>query len=52
MHRYLLIEVADECRHSTMFGEYIRRAGTPSYGPDRPVLVDEQRLRPSARRTC
>ena len=28
-HRYLLVEVADECRHSTMFGEYIRRAGTP-----------------------
>lgn len=41
MHRYLLIEVADECRHSAMFGEYIRRAGTPSYGPDRPVLIDE-----------
>ncbi len=40
MHRYLLIEIADECRHSAMFGEYIRRAGTPSYGPDRPVLVD------------
>ncbi|HUF99653.1 MAG TPA: diiron oxygenase [Ilumatobacter sp.] len=34
MHRYLLIEVADECRHSAMFGEYIRRSGTPSYGPD------------------
>jgi hypothetical protein len=32
-HRYLLIEVADECRHSTMFGEYIRRAGTPAYSP-------------------
>lgn len=32
-HRYLLIEVADECRHSTMFGEYIRRACTPVYGP-------------------
>jgi hypothetical protein len=32
-HRYLLVEVADECRHSTMFGEYIRRAGTPAYGP-------------------
>lgn len=32
-HRYLLIEIADECRHSTMFGEYIRRAGTPAYGP-------------------
>ncbi len=32
-HRYLLVEVADECRHSTMFGEYIRRAGTPEYAP-------------------
>jgi hypothetical protein len=32
-HRYLLVEVADECRHSTMFGEYIRRAGTPAYSP-------------------
>ena len=30
-HRYLLVETADECRHSSMFGEYIRRAGTPSY---------------------
>src|SRR6476619_3154319 len=33
-HRYLLVEVADECRHSTMFGEYIRRAGTPAYAPE------------------
>ncbi len=32
-HRYLLVEVADECRHLTMFGEYIRRAGTPAYTP-------------------
>jgi P-aminobenzoate N-oxygenase AurF len=32
-HRYLLTEVADECRHSMMFGEYIRRAGTPEYAP-------------------
>ena len=32
-HRYLLVEVADECRHSMMFGEYIRRAGTPPYRP-------------------
>jgi hypothetical protein len=32
-HRYLLLEVADECRHSTMFGEFIRRAGTPAYAP-------------------
>src|SRR3954469_21937516 len=30
-HRYLLVETADECRHSTMFGEFIRRAGTPGY---------------------
>jgi hypothetical protein len=37
MHRYLLTEVADECRHSMMFGEFIRRAGTPSYGPTRDV---------------
>jgi hypothetical protein len=32
-HRYLLVEVADECRHSTMFGEFIRQAGTPAYAP-------------------
>ncbi|MCU0267987.1 MAG: diiron oxygenase [Acidimicrobiales bacterium] len=30
-HRYLLVEAADECRHSAMFGEFIRRAGTPAY---------------------
>lgn len=41
MHRYLLVEIADECRHSMMFGEYIRRAATPSYAPDRPVIVDD-----------
>src|SRR2546430_4988466 len=41
-HRYLLVEVADECRHSTMFGEFIRRAGTPAYGPARAALdVDD-----------
>lgn len=32
-HRYLLTEVADECRHSMMFGEFIRRAETPEYAP-------------------
>jgi hypothetical protein len=32
-HRFLLVEVADECRHSAMFGEYVRRAGTPAYRP-------------------
>jgi hypothetical protein len=39
-HRYLLVEVADECRHSTMFGEFIRRAGTPAYGPSVDGVVD------------
>ncbi len=24
-----------------MFGEYIRRSGTPAYAPDRPVMIDE-----------
>ncbi len=41
MHRYLLTEVADECRHSMMFGEFIRRAGTPAYGPTRNVDMVE-----------
>ncbi|MFT5201303.1 MAG: hypothetical protein ACI9C1_000675 [Candidatus Aldehydirespiratoraceae bacterium] len=43
MHRYLLTEVADECRHSMMFGEFIRRAGTPSYGPTREVTIEPGR---------
>jgi hypothetical protein len=43
IHRYLLTEVADECRHSMMFGEFIRRAGTPSYGPSREVTVEKGR---------
>lgn len=30
-HHYLLVETADECRHSSMFGEFVRRAGTPPY---------------------
>lgn len=29
--RFLLTETADECRHSSMFGELIDRLGTPSY---------------------
>jgi hypothetical protein len=32
MH-YALTEVADECRHSLMFGKAIDRCGTPAYGP-------------------
>ena len=42
-HRYLLIEVADECRHSSMFGEFIRRADTPTYVPT--VDADLEALR-------
>ena len=40
MHRYLLIEVADECRHSMMFGEYIRR-GRHALLRAAPPVVDE-----------
>jgi len=29
--RYMLHEVADECRHSMMFGEFVRRSGVPFY---------------------
>ena len=29
-HRYLLVEVADECRHSTMFGEYSTSTRCPA----------------------
>ncbi|WP_421121238.1 diiron oxygenase [Aquihabitans daechungensis] len=32
-HEFLLLEVADECRHSTMFGRYIAWAETPLYAP-------------------
>lgn len=36
MH-YALTEVADECRHSTMFGKAIAHMGVPAYGPRREV---------------
>lgn len=32
MH-YALTEVADECRHSTMFGKAVAHMGVPAYGP-------------------
>ena len=32
MH-YALTEIADECRHSLMFGKMIDRVGAPAYGP-------------------
>lgn len=31
--RYALTEIADECRHSTMFSKAIERIGVPAYGP-------------------
>lgn len=34
---YTLTEVADECRHSTMFGRAIGHFGVPAYGP-RPLV--------------
>src|SRR3546814_1277665 len=30
---YALTEIADECRHSLMFGKAIGRMGIPAYGP-------------------
>jgi hypothetical protein len=31
--QYALAEMAEECRHSTMFARLIERLGTPAYGP-------------------
>ncbi|HEX5494433.1 MAG TPA: diiron oxygenase [Mycobacteriales bacterium] len=33
--QYALTEIADECRHSVMFGRMIERLGCPCYGPGR-----------------
>lgn len=35
--QYALAEMAEECRHSTMFARMIERMGTPGYGPPRRV---------------
>ncbi|MDP9793310.1 hypothetical protein J2S43_001822 [Catenuloplanes nepalensis] len=32
--QYALTEIADECRHSVMFGRMIEKLGTPVYRPD------------------
>src|SRR3954454_2167153 len=32
--QYALTEIADECRHSVMFGRMIAKLGTPVYRPD------------------
>ncbi|MCW2785057.1 MAG: rane protein, partial [Marmoricola sp.] len=34
---YALTEIADECRHSTMFGRAIGKFGVPAYGPREPI---------------
>lgn len=34
---FQLTEIADECRHSTMFGKAIGRMGVPAYGPRRHI---------------
>ncbi|CAM00398.1 hypothetical protein SACE_1066 [Saccharopolyspora erythraea NRRL 2338] len=31
--QYALTEIADECRHSTMFAKAVDRVGAPAYGP-------------------
>ncbi|WNI17962.1 AurF N-oxygenase family protein [Actinacidiphila sp. ITFR-21] len=33
--RYALTEIADECRHSTMFARAVTKMGTPTYRPSR-----------------
>ena len=35
--QYALTEIADECRHSTMFGRAIASFGAPAYGPRKSV---------------
>ncbi|WP_344684296.1 diiron oxygenase [Saccharopolyspora taberi] len=44
--QYALTEVADECRHSTMFAKAVDRIGAPAYGPV-PVLFQAGRLLPA-----
>ena len=51
--QYALTEVADECRHSTMFGKAIAHLGVPAYGPppqDPPARTAVQRDGPRAER--
>jgi hypothetical protein len=43
--QYALAEVADECRHSTMFAMMIERMGVPAYGP-RPNVHRRGKLLP------
>jgi len=43
--QYALTEIADECRHSTMFARAIEKVGAPAYGPPR-ILRQLGRLLP------
>jgi len=46
---YALTEIADECRHSTMFGRAIGKFGVPAYGP-RPEAVRLGKIVPAVLR--
>jgi hypothetical protein len=37
--QYALTEIADECRHSVMFGKLTEKLGAPAYGPGRKGLA-------------
>jgi hypothetical protein len=43
--QYALTEIADECRHSTMFARAIEKVGAPAYGPP-PILRQLGKLLP------
>lgn len=43
--QYALTEIAEECRHSTMFGQAIAALGMPAYGP-RKIVHRRARLLP------
>jgi hypothetical protein len=43
--QYALTEIADECRHSTMFARAIEKVGAPAYGPP-PALRQLGKLLP------
>jgi hypothetical protein len=43
--QYALTEIADECRHSTMFARAIEKVGAPAYGPP-PLLRQLGKLLP------
>ncbi|MGD9482626.1 diiron oxygenase [Streptomyces sp. TRM70308] len=44
--QYALAEVADECRHVTMFARFVERIGCPNYGPP-PFLRQTAKVLPA-----